>query len=127
MLPPPLRSLRGISGITPSAEDMLANTARRPAKKLSSPERFEATQLIARGVLSVQDYPTFDEDNHGLLGVMEDEAEQEFEIDINESEPPFLAGQTAFAAGGDASPIKIVKNPDGSMSRAAMTQASPQL
>ena len=29
---------------------------------------------------------------------MEEEAEQAFEIDINESEPPFLAGQTAFGA-----------------------------
>ena len=47
----------------------------------------------------------------------------QFEIDINDAEPPFLAGQTAAAEGGDASPVKIVKNPDGSMSRAAMTQA----
>ena len=119
----PFNSLRGISGITPSAEDLLATAPRRPAKKLSSPERFEAKQLIASGVLSVQDYPTYDEDNQGLLGAADEEADG-FEIDINDAEPPFLAGQTALTEGGDASPIKIVKNPDGSMQRAAMTQGA---
>ena len=54
---------------------------------------------------------------------VEDEAEEEFEIDLNEREPAFLAGHTA-ASGGDMSPIKIVKNPDGSLQRAAMTQSA---
>ena len=54
---------------------------------------------------------------------MEDDAEEEFEIDLNDREPAFLAGHTA-ASGGDMSPIKIVKNPDGSLQRAAMTQSA---
>ena len=58
----------------------------------------------------------------GILNV-EDDAEEEFEIDLNEREPAFLAGHTA-ASGGDMSPIKIVKNPDGSLQRAAMTQSA---
>ena len=48
--------------------------------------------------------------------------EDEFEIDLNDSEPPFLSGQTT-KAGVEMSPIRIVKNPDGSLQRAAMTQA----
>ena len=64
---------------------------------------------------------TYDAENEGLLAY-EEEAEQEIEIEINEDEAPFLAGQTA--AGGDVSPIKIVKNPDGSLQRAAMTQSA---
>ncbi len=51
------------------------------------------------------------------------QTEQEFEIDINESEPLFLKGQTT-RTGIQMSPIKIVKNPDGSMQRAAMTQSA---
>ena len=54
---------------------------------------------------------------------VEDDAEEEFEIDLNEREPAFLSGHTA-ASGGDMSPIKIVKNPDGSLQRAAMTQSA---
>ncbi len=40
--------------------------------------------------------------------------EEEFEIDINEAEPAFLKGQSS-RSGVEVSPIKIVKNPDGSM------------
>lgn len=47
--------------------------------------------------------------------------EEEFEVDLNDVEPEFLRGQTT-KTGVEMSPIKIVKNPDGSMQRAAMTQ-----
>ena len=99
----------------------MADTRRRPVKRLSSPERWEAKQLIASGVLPVEEYPTFDAENDGVLAY-EEEAEQEVEIEINEDEAPFLAGQTP--QDGDVSPIKIVKNPDGSLQRAAMTQSA---
>ena len=72
--------------------------------------------------MKVEDYPNFDPENDGVLAY-EEEAEEEFDIEINEEEAPFLAGQTD-AALGDISPIKIVKNPDGSMQRAAMTQGA---
>lgn len=49
------------------------------------------------------------------------QVEEEFEIDLNDNEPDFLRGQTQ-RTGVEMSPIKIVKNPDGSMQRAAMTQ-----
>lgn len=51
------------------------------------------------------------------------QVEEEFEIDLNDNEPDFLKGQTQ-KTGIEMSPIKIVKNPDGSMQRAAMTQVS---
>ena len=44
------------------------------------------------------------------------------EIELNEEEPIFLRGQTKNSIA--MSPIKIVKNPDGSMQRAAMTQSA---
>jgi len=66
---------------------------------MSSPERWEATQLIASGAMKIEDYPTYDQD--GGLGDMEqnddgddDGVEEEIEIDINDDEAPFLKGQT---------------------------------
>lgn len=54
---------------------------------------------------------------------VDDEVEEEFEIDLSDVEPAFLAGQTS-KNGVEVSPIKIVKNPDGSLQRAAMTQSA---
>ncbi|UPQ97127.1 DEAH-box nuclear pre-mRNA splicing factor [Chloropicon primus] len=113
--------LKGLSGIKPSAEDgELFNSRRR--KRMSSPERWETKQLIASGILPVSEYPNFDEDGPGLLNE-EEGAEEEIEVDLNEDEPPFLQGQTN-ASGVDVSPIKIVRVPDGSLQRAAMTQSA---
>jgi ATP-dependent RNA helicase DHX8/PRP22 len=119
--PAPGSSLRGLSGIQLTEEDRMGDERRRPAKRLSSPERFEAKQLIASGVLKVEEYPTFDAEHDGLLAY-EEEAEKEVDIEINDAEAPFLRGQVPSE--GDVSPIKIVKNPDGSMQRAAMTQSA---
>lgn len=91
----------------------------RPIRRLSSPERFEAQQLIASGVLPVEEYPTFDEEV-GMVHM--EEAEEDIEVEIREDEPPFLAGQTRQSR--ELSPIKVVKNPDGSLQRAAMTQSA---
>lgn len=101
--------LRGLSGIKASAEDLESDAPRRPGKRLTSPERWEAKQLIASGVLSVKDYPQYDEEGEGLLNV-EEEAEEALEIDINDAEPDFLRGQTRNA-GVDMSPVKIVPHP----------------
>ncbi|KAK9801965.1 hypothetical protein WJX73_002689 [Symbiochloris irregularis] len=120
----PSNSLRGLSGITVREEAPLADgmARRRVGKRLTSPERWEVNQLIKSGVLAVEDYPTFDDEGQGVLNLDED-AEEEFEIDINEREPAFLEGHSVRQA-GEMSPIKIVKNPDGSLQRAAMTQSA---
>ena len=51
------------------------------------------------------------------------EDEEEFEVDIQEDEAAFLKGISS-RSGVEMSPIKIVKNPDGSLQRAAMTQSA---
>lgn len=116
------------SWINPSAPGMQASSQQqdeddskpqRSVKRMSSPERWEARQLINSGVLSIEDYPTFDED-HGLMNF--EATEEDFEVELNEDEPVFLRGQTQ--ASRELSPVKIVKNPDGSMQRAAMTQSN---
>lgn len=89
-------------------------------KRLSSPELWEARQLINAGVLSIADYPTFDADTgKGIL--QSTEAEELIDIELNEEEPAFLRGQTKMSR--ELSPVRIVKNPDGSMQRAALQQA----
>ncbi|KAI9912062.1 hypothetical protein PsorP6_008910 [Peronosclerospora sorghi] len=95
------------------------NKPQRAAKRMSSPERWEVQQLINSGVLSVEDYPTFD-DEHGIMNT--ETTEEDFEVELNEDEPVFLRGQTQISR--EMSPVKIVKNPDGSMQRAAMTQSN---
>ena len=108
-----------LSGITLTEEDKLDNKM-RPVKRLSSPERWEAKQLMASGVVALDDLPGWDEE-HGALA--REEVEEDLEIELNPDEPLFLKGQTKNS-GIELSPIKIVKNPDGSMQRAATTQSA---
>ena len=56
------QGLRGLSGITVKDDDKGNMPRRRPGKRLTSPERWEITQLIKSGVLDVTEYPTFDEE-----------------------------------------------------------------
>ncbi|CAL0323843.1 unnamed protein product [Lupinus luteus] len=110
----------GLSGIRIVEEDDLGKS-RRPLKRMSSPEIWEAKQLIASGVMSVSEYPTYDEEGDGML-YQEEGAEEELEIEMNEDEPAFLQGQSRYSM--DMSPVKIFKNPEGSLGRAAALQSA---
>lgn len=116
-------SLYGLSGIRQNVKDVVSDTrqAKKRRKRLNSAERFEISQLIKSGVLDPSEYPDLDEEYHNRG--LEDELEEEFEIDLNEDEPLFLKGVSSKSTGG-VSPVKVVKNPDGSLQRAAMTQGS---
>lgn len=50
--------------------------------------------------------------------------DEDVEIEMVEEEPAFLKGYGRV--GMDLSPVKIVKNPDGSLSQAAMMQSALQ-
>ncbi|KAI8799552.1 P-loop containing nucleoside triphosphate hydrolase protein [Cladochytrium replicatum] len=104
----------------PVMEDDGPKTSGSRMKRISSPERWEIRQLIASGVLDPKDYPTFDEEQGGLLNY--EEKEEELDIEIREEEPLFLKGQIKGAV--QISPVKIVKNPDGTLNRAALAGAS---
>ncbi|KAG9133365.1 hypothetical protein Leryth_026027 [Lithospermum erythrorhizon] len=109
----------GLSGIRITEEE--SAPSRRPLKRLSSPERWEAKQLIAAGVMSLKELPSFDDEGDGLLNLEED-GDEELEIELNEDEPEFLQGQSRYSV--DISPVKIFKNPEGSLSRAAALQSA---
>ncbi|EPS73374.1 hypothetical protein M569_01376, partial [Genlisea aurea] len=116
-----VRTRIGLSGIN-ITEVNDSVPSRRPLKKMSSPERWEAKQLIASGVLSVKDFPTFDDEGGDGVLYLEEGAEEELEIELNEDEPAFLQGQSHYSI--DMSPVKIFKNPEGSLSRAAALQSA---
>lgn len=121
------------AGAGSTAEDLRANPSRPAEKKrklddeeaksggrkLSEQERWELTQLIHSGVVPIEERPDVDEE-HGIL--KDESSDEELEIELNEEEPAFLRGQTMEAA--DASPIKVVANPDGTLQRAALTQSA---
>ncbi|PIA55351.1 hypothetical protein AQUCO_00800241v1 [Aquilegia coerulea] len=94
---------------------------RRPLKRMNSPEIWEVKQLMAAGVLDARENPLFDDDGKGLI-YQEEGDEEELEIELNEDEPTFLHGQTRYSV--DMSPVKIIKNPEGSLSRAAALQSA---
>jgi ATP-dependent RNA helicase DHX8/PRP22 len=48
-----------------------------------------------------------------------DEEDASFDVELNDNEPAFLRGQTIHP--GSLSPIKVVRVPDGSLGRAAMS------
>ena len=99
------------------------NGKSRNKKRMTSPERWEIKQLIASGAISALEYPDIDEEyNATLAGEGEFEEEEDIDIEVREDEPPFLAGQTKQSL--ELSPIRVVKAPDGSLNRAAMSGTS---
>lgn len=121
--PPPQSGLAGISGIKVNPKDFEETTKRR-AKKLTEYEKWEYKQLMMSGVLDVREFPLFDEENGmGVLAQVDEDNQEEFEIDLNDDEPEFLKGHSS-RSGIEMSPVKIVKNPEGSMQRAAMTASA---
>ncbi|XP_058835458.1 ATP-dependent RNA helicase DHX8 [Topomyia yanbarensis] len=100
--------------------DAMEETSRKKVTRISSPERWEIKQMISSGVIDRSEMPDFDEET-GLLPKDED-SEADIEIEIVEDEPPFLQGHGR--ALHDLSPVRIVKNPDGSLAQAAMMQSA---
>ncbi|EDS35805.1 ATP-dependent RNA helicase DHX8 [Culex quinquefasciatus] len=100
--------------------DGAEETSHKKVTRISSPERWEIKQMISSGVIDRSEMPDFDEET-GLLPKDED-SEADIEIEIVEDEPPFLQGHGR--ALHDLSPVRIVKNPDGSLAQAAMMQSA---
>ncbi|KAI1735720.1 P-loop containing nucleoside triphosphate hydrolase protein [Xylaria scruposa] len=124
-----MEALGSRNGVAPMPADNTtalseyAGTRGRHKKRMTSPERWEIRQLIASGVAKASDYPDLEEDyNATLRGDGEMELEEDVDIEVREEEPPFLAGQTKQSL--ELSPIRVVKAPDGSLNRAAMSGAT---
>jgi ATP-dependent RNA helicase DHX8/PRP22 len=110
----------GFSNPSPAGPPGAMGAPGRPRKRMTSPERWEIRQLIASGVAKASDFPDLEDDyNATLRGDGDMELEEDVDIEVREEEPPFLAGQTKQSL--ELSPIRVVKAPDGSMNRSAMS------
>ncbi|PHH51224.1 Pre-mRNA-splicing factor ATP-dependent RNA helicase prp22 [Ceratocystis fimbriata CBS 114723] len=125
----PLGGMRGRAGMPtanaggPPMPAAANGQGPRHKKRMTSPERWEIRQLIASGVAKASDFPDLEEEyNSTLRGEGDMALEEDVDIEVREEEPPFLAGQTKQSL--ELSPIRVVKAPDGSMNRAAVTGSS---
>ena len=82
--------------------------------RISSPELWEVSKLIAARVYNPQVHPD--------ISVILEEDSQEFDIRLNEEEPLFLKGQTG-KAGVPVESVKMVRNQDGSLAKSAINQS----
>ncbi|CAH1404182.1 unnamed protein product [Nezara viridula] len=94
--------------------------SRKRVNRISSPEKWEIKQMLSASCIDKSELPDFDEET-GLLP-KEAAEEEDIEIEIVEEEPPFLQGHGRNLH--DLSPVRIVKNPDGSLAQAAMMQSA---
>lgn len=91
-------------------------------KRLSSYERFELEQMIASGVLSPEEQKKLlsQYENVGVSETMQ--SEEAIDIEVNHAPAPFI--KDASFKNVSMEPTKIVKNPEGSLARAALTGSS---
>ena len=115
------------SSVPATTKTTTTDQPRRRRRPLTEHEQFEAQQLIRSGVLPVEQYPTYDADFGGVLG-QQHEAVEETEVELVDVEPNFLRGQTKKHRQGQLlqqqEPVAIIKNPDGSLQRAALQQGT---
>ncbi|CAH8483905.1 unnamed protein product [Schistosoma margrebowiei] len=104
-------------------EEDIESGPKRKVQRISSPERWELKQMMSAGVIEKTELPDFDEET-GLLPREDEESDEDIEIELVEDEPPFLKGHGRHAM--DLSPVRIVKNPDGSLQQAAMMRQALQ-
>jgi ATP-dependent RNA helicase DHX8/PRP22 len=76
--------------------------------------------MMAANCIDKMDLPEFDEETGLLPKLAEDE--EDIEIELVEEEAPFLRGHGRVL--NELSPVRIVKNPDGSLAQAAMMQGA---
>ncbi|CAG9535662.1 unnamed protein product [Cercopithifilaria johnstoni] len=90
--------------------------------RLTTPERWELRQMQGGGAITNADLPDFDEELGVLRNYDEESDGEDIEIEIVEEEPEFLRGYGKCVL--DLEPVKVVKNPDGSLAQAALMQSA---
>ncbi|KAH0627004.1 hypothetical protein JD844_002358 [Phrynosoma platyrhinos] len=100
---------------------------RKRLTRISDPEKWEIKQYLELfwkngGGVGNRRLNCIYFDGPWLLSAIRNLFDEDLEIELVEEEPPFLRGHTKQSM--DMSPIKIVKNPDGSLSQAAMMQSA---
>uniref|UniRef100_A0A0N4Z3M9 RNA helicase n=1 Tax=Parastrongyloides trichosuri TaxID=131310 RepID=A0A0N4Z3M9_PARTI len=102
------------------SNDFCEETKRKTRVRLTTPERWELQQMQGAGAIKLSDFPDFDEDNGILKGEDELSDIEDMEIELVEDEPDFLKGYGKHVM--DIEPVKVVRNPEGSLAQAATMQ-----
>ena len=89
-------------------------------KELDSQELWELTQLKSANAFELINEPVLK--INAMNNMNELTLEENVDVELKDEEPAFLKGQTS-KTGIIFNPIKIIKNPDGVMHRAAIEQA----
>ncbi|CAF0749495.1 unnamed protein product [Didymodactylos carnosus] len=95
-------------------------TSGRKKKQVSDYDLWEYQQMLAASCIAKTQLPYYDEET-GVLPKDDDSDGEDVEIELVDEEAPFLKGYGKQST-QDLSPVKIVKNPDGSLQQAAMMQ-----
>ncbi|KAI0990099.1 hypothetical protein GJ496_010024 [Pomphorhynchus laevis] len=95
---------------------------RRKVQQISDYEKWEIHQMISANCIDKGELPYFDEEN-GILPRDDDSEGEDIEIELVDEEAPFLKGYGRQSR-QNMSPVKIVKNPDGSLQQSAMMQGA---
>ncbi|KAI9713138.1 MAG: DEAH-box ATP-dependent RNA helicase prp22 [Bogoriella megaspora] len=104
------------------ANDRVLNpdVTKRERRRMTTPEKWEIRQLIASGVVKASDYPDSNDSCDATFeGGSETILEEDIDIEVKDEEPPFLVGQTKQSL--ELSPVRVVRAPEGSLNRAAMS------
>jgi len=105
----------------PVADDDM-NVSNKKVKQISDFEKWELKQLMSANAIALTELPYYD-DESGILQKDNEEDDADVEIELVEDECAFLKGYSRKNL-TDLSPVKIVKNPDGSLQQAAMMQGA---
>ena len=94
----------------------------KSSRQISDYDQWELIQLRNANAIPLTELPNYDEET-GVLHKGDDSDGEDVEVELNDDEVPFLKGYGKQSL-QDLSPVKIVKNPDGSLQQAAMMQGA---
>lgn len=125
--PPAAKRPRGLFNLEGDTERIGAAEPERPVRRLTTPELYEQTKMLAAGVLDPRERPIYDPEfgggrNAGDEGPAGEDIEEDVDIEVREDEPTFLEGRGAEIT--SQAPIKMSANPNGSLADAATKQTS---
>ncbi|CAF4080138.1 unnamed protein product, partial [Rotaria magnacalcarata] len=108
------------SSLIPSIEITSKDNKGKSSRQISDYDQWELNQMRNAKCIDVTQLPNYDEET-GVLLKDDDSDGEDLEVALVDEEAPFLKGYGKQST-QDLSPVKIVKNPDGSLQQAAMMQ-----
>ena len=94
----------------------------KSSRQISDYDQWEINQMRSAKVISLTELPNYDEET-GVLLKDDDSDGEDLEVELVDEEAPFLKGY-GKQNGQDLSPVRIIKNPDGSLQQAASMQSA---